>query len=74
MSSEEYKGNKIEIEEIAKKIGTYEVSIIPDGGCSAVPKYPETHADLDLFKNVVDEINQKEVLEETANSFTRIDL
>ena len=66
--------DKIEIEEIAKKIGTYEVSIIPDGGCSAVPKYPETHADLDLFKNVVDEINQKEVLEETANSFTRIDL
>lgn len=66
--------DKIEIEEIAKKIGTYEISIIPDTGCSAVPKYPETHADLELFKNVVEEIDQKEVLEETAKSFTRIDL
>lgn len=66
--------DKIEIEEIAKNIGTYEVSILPDSGCSAVPRYPETHADLELFKNVVEEINQKQVLDETAKSFSRIDL
>ncbi|RAP52746.1 MAG: tRNA 4-thiouridine(8) synthase ThiI [Methanosphaera sp. rholeuAM270] len=66
--------DKLEIEELGKKIGTYEVSIIPDSGCSAVPKYPETHADLELFKKTVEKIKQKEVLEECAESFTRIDL
>ncbi|RAP46269.1 MAG: tRNA 4-thiouridine(8) synthase ThiI [Methanosphaera sp. rholeuAM6] len=66
--------DKIEIEEIAKKIGTYEVSIIPDSGCSAVPRYPETHADLELFKKIVEEINQKECLEKVAESISRIDL
>ncbi len=66
--------DKIEIEEIGKKIGTYEVSILPDSGCSAVPRYPETHADLELFKKVVEDINQEKVLEDTAESFERIDL
>lgn len=66
--------DKIEIEEIAKKIGTYETSIIPDSGCSAVPKYPETHVDLKLFKNIVEKIEQKGFLEKTAESFERIDL
>lgn len=66
--------DKIEIEEIAKKIGTYEVSILPDSGCSAVPKYPETHADLELFKETVEKINQKESLDNVAKTVTRIDL
>ncbi len=66
--------DKLEIEDIAKKIGTYEVSIIPDGGCSAVPRYPETHANLELFKEIVEKINQKTILEETADSFTKIEL
>ena len=65
--------DKLEIEEIAKNIGTYETSIIPDGGCSAVPKYPETHADLNLFNEIVNEINQKEFLEKISDSLTRID-
>ena len=66
--------DKIEIEEIAKKIGTYEISIIPDSGCGAVPRYPETHADLELFKTIVEEINQKDCLEKVAESISRIDL
>lgn len=65
--------DKIEIEEIAKSINTYETSIIPDGGCKAVPKYPETHADLELVKEIVEKINQKEFLETLAESITRID-
>jgi thiamine biosynthesis protein ThiI len=65
--------DKIEIEAIAKNINTYETSIIPDGGCTAVPKYPETHADLELVKEIVEKINQKECLEKIAESITRID-
>ena len=66
--------DKIEIEAIDKTIGTYETSIIPDGGCSAVPKYPETNAELDVVNNVIDDINQKDVLEEVWNTFTKIDI
>ena len=65
--------DKIEIEEIAKKINTYETSIIPDGGCKAVPRYPETHADLELVKEIVEKINQKECLEEIFESIKEID-
>ena len=66
--------DKIEIESIAKRIGTYETSIIPDGGCTAVPRYPETHADLDLVKKIIEEIDQKSALTEVAKTISRIDL
>lgn len=38
--------DKLEIEEIAKKIGTYEISIRPAVGCTMVPKGPVTDAEL----------------------------
>lgn len=66
--------DKLEIESIAKKIETYYISIIQDGGCQAVPKYPETHADLNTFKDIVEDINQKEVLLEVVESFEKIKL
>lgn len=66
--------DKLEIESIAKKIGTYDVSVIPDGGCKAVPKYPETHADLDLVNEIIEKINQKEALDDVAKTITRIDV
>ena len=60
--------DKLEIESIAKEIGTYEISIIPDGGCGAVPKYPETHADLEFTKKVIENINQKDILQQVSES------
>ncbi len=66
--------DKLEIESIAKKVGTYEISIIPDSGCGAVPKYPETHADLELTKKIIEDINQKEILEKVSESIQRIDV
>jgi len=42
--------DKVEIEKIAKEIGTYDISKIDDGGCSAVPRYPETKADINRVK------------------------
>lgn len=49
--------DKVEITDIAKDIGTYDISIIDDGGCSAVPKYPETKADLNRIREEKDKIN-----------------
>ena len=55
--------DKEEITKISKDIGTFPISEIDDGGCSAVPRYPETHADLKLVKEVCKSINQDEALE-----------
>lgn len=66
--------DKLEIEAIGKTIGTYETSIIPDGGCSAVPKYPETHADLRLFKGITKKIKQRAKLEEAYGTIEKIEL
>lgn len=54
--------DKVEITKIAQKIGTFEISKRDDGGCKAVPKYPETKADLELVKEIKEEINQDEEL------------
>ena len=44
--------DKVEIEEIARKIGTYEASILPVKSCQAVPKKPITKAKLeDVFRD-----------------------
>ena len=51
--------DKEEITEIAIKIGTFEISKIDDGGCSAVPRYPMTHADLDNVKQVCNDMDQE---------------
>ena len=55
--------DKLEITRIAEKIGTFEISKRDDGGCKAVPKYPETNADLEFVKQIKEEINQDEALE-----------
>ena len=55
--------DKVEITRIAEKIGTFEISKMDDGGCKAVPKYPETKADLELVKKVKEDINQDVALE-----------
>jgi len=40
--------DKLEIVEVARRIGTYDISILPDQDCCSlfVPKHPETKADL----------------------------
>lgn len=39
--------DKLEIEEVAKRTGTYEISILPGMCCSIVPKRPSTYSRLD---------------------------
>ncbi|KZX17698.1 tRNA uracil 4-sulfurtransferase ThiI [Methanobrevibacter filiformis] len=50
--------DKVEIEKIAKKIGTFPISELNDGGCSAVPKYPETNADLGRVHESIEAMDQ----------------
>jgi thiamine biosynthesis protein ThiI len=49
--------DKIEIEELARKIGTYEASIMPAKDCTAVPKKPTTKAKLEKVIEIEKELN-----------------
>ncbi|MDR2624393.1 MAG: tRNA 4-thiouridine(8) synthase ThiI [Methanobrevibacter sp.] len=59
--------DKVEIEKIARKIGTFPISESDDGGCSAVPKYPETKADLSQVNMAKESIKQDEEVDKIIN-------
>jgi len=64
--------DKMEIQGMAEKIGTYEISILPDGGCSAAPKHPETNAVLGKVLQAQDDIVMDEQLEKSFKTVKRI--
>ena len=64
--------DKTEISEIAEKIGTFPISILPDNGCSAAPKHPETNAVLEKVLEVQEEIEMDEELAKVISSLNKI--
>ena len=54
--------DKLETTRIAEKIGTFEISKRDDGGCSAVPKYPETRTDLNRLDKAKEDIDFKNLI------------
>lgn len=56
--------DKVEIIDLAKKIGSYEVSIRPQEDCCSlfVPKHPTTKAKLNLVKNFEKKLNVKKLV------------
>ena len=65
--------DKEEITAIAKEIGTFEISKIDDGGCSAVPKYPETRADLERVKEACEAMNQEVEIQKAFEKIRKLD-
>ena len=65
--------DKEEITAIAKEIGTFEISKIDDGGCSAVPKYPETRADLERVKEAQKAMNQEAEIQKAFENIRKLD-
>lgn len=55
--------DKVEIINLAKKIGTYEISILPQEDCCSlfVPKHPSTRADLEIIKSFEKKIEIKKL-------------
>ena len=66
--------DKIEISEMAEKIGTFHISTLPDSGCSAAPKHPETNAVLEKVLEAQEEIEMDEELAKVISSLHRIDV
>nr|WP_319372616.1 tRNA uracil 4-sulfurtransferase ThiI [uncultured Methanobacterium sp.] len=52
--------DKVEIENIGKKIGTFDISILPDSGCLAAPRHPETNAELPLVLETLGKIDAED--------------
>ena len=58
---------KLEVEEIAKKIGTYEKSIEQKVCCSSVPQYPETKARIQQIEEEESKLNIAQLIEESIS-------
>lgn len=66
--------DKVEIQKIAEKIGTFEISILPESDCSAAPKHPETNAVLENVLQVQEDINMSQELENILSTRNKISL
>ena len=65
--------DKAEITKIAEETGTFEISKIDDGGCSAVPRYPETRADLQRVKEACEAMDQDTEVQKAFENIRRLD-
>ena len=45
-----------------EKIGTFKISKEADGGCKAVPRYPETNTDVERLEEAIIAVSQEEEL------------
>ena len=64
--------DKEEITEIAIKIGTFEISKLDDGGCSAVPRYPMTHAVLEDVKQACNDMDQESKIQKAFDNIRKL--
>ena len=64
--------DKEEITEIAIKIGTFEISKLDDGGCSAVPRYPMTYAVLEDVKQACKDMDQESEIQKAFDNIRKL--
>ena len=64
--------DKEEITAIAIKIGTFEISKLDDGGCSAVPRYPMTHAVLEDVKQACKDMDQESEIQKAFDNIRKL--
>ena len=64
--------DKEEITEIAIKIGTFEISKLDDSGCSAVPRYPMTHAVLEDVKQACKDMDQESEIQKAFDNIRKL--
>ena len=60
--------DKTEIIDIARKIGTYDISIIQDGGCGVVPDKPITEARTDKVLELESKLDFRKMVSDCADS------
>ena len=60
--------DKNEIIDIARRIGTYDISIIQDGGCAVVPDKPITEARVDKVQELESKLDFKKMVSDCVDS------
>jgi thiamine biosynthesis protein ThiI len=62
--------DKNEIVEVARRIGTYEISIQPDQDCCSlfVPKHPETRARIEMVEETESKLNVDDLLKQALRA------
>ncbi len=66
--------DKLETEAIARRIGTFEVSIEKAKGCTAAPSMPATQAKLMVLKNAEAELNMAEMADRAVQAAEILEL
>ncbi len=66
--------DKEETVKLARKMGTYDLSILPSAGCSAVPTKPSTMAKLETILEEESRINIENLVKEAVKKSERIRL
>jgi thiamine biosynthesis protein ThiI len=64
--------DKLEIENIGRKIGTFDISTLPESGCDAAPRYPETNANLEQVLEIQEDLNLKSIMDEVFDTIIEI--
>lgn len=64
--------DKVEIQKIAEKIGTFEISILPESDCDAAPKHPETNAVLETVLQVQKDLHMSDEIDKLYKSIEEI--
>jgi thiamine biosynthesis protein ThiI len=59
--------DKLEIEKIAKRIDTYEISILPGACCDIVPKFPSTFSNLAVVLEEEQKVDLEGLVEKAIN-------
>jgi thiamine biosynthesis protein ThiI len=60
--------DKEDVVKIARKIGTYELSILPSSGCAAVPNKPSTRAKLEDVLKEEKKLNIEKIVNEVVDN------
>jgi thiamine biosynthesis protein ThiI len=65
--------DKVEIEDIARDIGTYEITARKVDGCTAVPPNPATRSKIDVVTRLEDHLDLLDLCAEAAEAVTPLD-
>ncbi len=64
--------DKLEIESIAKKTGTYEISILPGMCCEMVPNRPSTYSKLNVILEEEEKVDIKGLVERAMKGLKQL--
>ena len=64
--------DKLEIERMAKRTGTYEISILPGMCCDMVPKRPSTYSKLSVILKEEEKVDIEGLVEEAKNGLRQL--